>query len=134
VEATNLFVVCPFFFAGEYVTAVFMSTPVAVVLPEEGISASLASSSGESWGERNRAVGRGPFVEGPLDFFKIGCVGGGFDALDERLRNPFSLAMSSCLCELEAICAFLDPLSSAEFDWCISDGTTGGIYEMSEHS
>lgn len=21
----------------------------------------------------NRAVGRGPFVEGPLDFFKIGC-------------------------------------------------------------
>ena len=50
--------------------------PVAAVLPED-VSLSLAASSSESCGETNLAVGRGPDVEGPRDFFRIGCGGGG---------------------------------------------------------
>lgn len=56
------------------------------VLPDEGILLSLVSSWSDSGGgEANRAVGRGPAVANGLrDFFKIGCDGGGFDALDDR--------------------------------------------------
>lgn len=48
-----------------------ISRPVPPVLPED-VSASLAASSSDSCGEMNRAVGRGPDADGPLDFFKIG--------------------------------------------------------------
>jgi hypothetical protein len=97
-DATNRFVDCPLFFTGEGTVAVecFISSPLTVVLSDEVISGSFSSSSGESWGDRNRAVGRGPVADGPRDFFKIGCAGGGFEALDERLRRPLSFA-NSCL-------------------------------------
>lgn len=52
--------------------------PVAAVLPED-VSLSLDASSSESCGETNLAVGRGPDVEGPRDFFRIGCGGGGLE-------------------------------------------------------
>ena len=49
-----------------------------------GLTGELTSFS-ESWGEINRAVGRGPVVEGPRVFFKIGCgvTAGAFDAIDD---------------------------------------------------
>jgi hypothetical protein len=47
------------------------------VLPED-TSSSLTSSS-EPAGDTKRAVGRGPEAEGPLDFFRIGCRGGGLE-------------------------------------------------------
>jgi hypothetical protein len=52
----------------------------AAVLLDE-LSSSGRDSSSESGGEANRAVGRGPVLESPLDFFKMGCGGGG--RLDE---------------------------------------------------
>lgn len=47
------------------------------ILPEERPSSSLPSSSTESSGTAKRAVGRGLEDEGPLEFFRIGCAGGG---------------------------------------------------------
>lgn len=43
-----------------------------------------AFSSSESGTSTNRAVGRGPELEGPLEFFRIGCEGGGLD--DDGVR------------------------------------------------
>jgi len=48
------------------------------VLPED-TSPSLTSSSSDPAGDTKRAVGRGPEVEGPLDFLSIGWVGGGLE-------------------------------------------------------
>lgn len=44
-------------------------------------------SCSDSCGETNRAVGRGPVVEGPLVFFNIGCgmTVGGLDKLEDEL-------------------------------------------------
>ena len=52
------------------------STCAAAVLLDE-LSSLGRDSSSESGGEANRAVGRGPVLESPLDFFRIGCGGGG---------------------------------------------------------
>lgn len=73
-----------------------MSVATVVALLDEGISGSLVSASGEPCGDKKRAVGRGPIVDGPRDFLRIGCAGGGFDALEERLRSAVS-PMISCL-------------------------------------
>lgn len=43
----------------------------------------------------NRAVGRGPEEEGPLAFFKIGCGGGGLDALEDRFLTEASPDLAS---------------------------------------
>lgn len=69
------------------------------------------SSSSDSGGETNRAVGRGPDVEGPLGFFKMGCEGGGL--LDEgwygfaasipiASASPLVSGWSAC-CALEMV-------------------------------
>lgn len=62
------------------------------VLPDETISESLPSSCSSSFadscGETNRAVGRGPEDDGPLDFFKMGWAGGGLEALEDMLFSP----------------------------------------------
>lgn len=50
-------------------------------------AAGLAVATSASWiasslvvgGDANRAVGRGPDAEGPLDFFRMGCDGGGLE-------------------------------------------------------
>lgn len=80
-EATKRFVgVEGFFlfdFAGDAAAATRISNPL--VLPEDVPSLVLKSSSADSCGDTNRAVGRGPDFESPLDFFKIGCGGGGRD-------------------------------------------------------
>ena len=57
---------------------------------------SVVSSSSEVCGDMNRAVGRGPVLEGPLLFLSIG---GGMAATDfERLEECRSLEESlSCL-------------------------------------
>lgn len=68
-----------------------ISKPVIAVLPDEGMSLSLPPSSSDSGGDANRAVGFGPEDNGFLDFFKIGCDGGGFEALDDRLLMEVSL-------------------------------------------
>lgn len=49
-------------------------------------SPSWMASSPEAGGEANRAVGRGPDEDGPLDFLRIGCGGGG---LEEEGVRPF---------------------------------------------
>lgn len=67
------------------------SKPVRAVLPDEGMSLSLLPSSSDSGGETNRAVGFGPPVSGLLAFFRIGCDGGGFDALEDKLLMDASL-------------------------------------------
>lgn len=85
VATTNLFP-CTFFFGGEAVGSRISSAGVTV-LPDEAVSLSLSSSSSDGWGETKRAVGRGPDDEGPLGFFRIGCGGGGFAALEERSLN-----------------------------------------------
>jgi hypothetical protein len=85
VATTNLFP-CTFFFGGEVVGSRISNAGVTV-LPEDAVSLSLSSSSPDGWGETKRAVGRGPDDEGPLGFFKIGCGGGGFAALEERSLN-----------------------------------------------
>ena len=103
-EATNFFVVPGDFFlsalAGERLDVCFISSPVVAVLPDDPSSLSLVASStacsifssSESWGDTNRAVGRGPDAVGPLDFFKMGCRGGGLDADDEKFFAAASLA------------------------------------------
>ncbi len=66
-----------------------ISKDVTIVLPDE-TSSSFVSSLSDAGGETNRAVGRGPEADGPLDFFRIGCGGGGLD--DEGvgdLTSPF---------------------------------------------
>ena len=60
-----------------------ISWPATAVLPDEPSSSFLASSS-DAWGDMKRAVGRGPEADGPLGFFRMECVGGGF-ADDEVL-------------------------------------------------
>lgn len=49
------------------------------VLPKE------RSSFSESWGDMKRAVGRGPVVNGPRDFFNMGCgmMTGVFEAVED---------------------------------------------------
>lgn len=44
-------------------------------------------SSCDSWGEMKRAVGRGPVLDGPRVFFKMGCGidAGGRDATDDEV-------------------------------------------------
>lgn len=83
-DATNFLVGPVFFLAGD-ADDTRTSFPIVAVLPEEGMSLSLSSSSADSWGERKRAVGRGPDDEGPLAFLRMGCDGGGLEALEERL-------------------------------------------------
>lgn len=56
------------------------------VVLDDAASPSFPVSSPEAGGEANRAVGRGPDEDGPLDFFRIGCGGGG---LEEEGVNPF---------------------------------------------
>lgn len=68
-----------------------ISSPVVAVLPDEGMSLSLLPSSSESGGDTNRAVGLGPVVSGLFVFFRIGCEGGGFDALEDKLRIDVSV-------------------------------------------
>lgn len=70
---------------GSLVDLVCISKPVVAVLPDEGMSLSFAPSSPGSGGDTNRAVGRSPVASGLRDFFKMGCEGGGLDALDDRL-------------------------------------------------
>jgi hypothetical protein len=74
-------------FFGEAATNMGASDAVAAVLPEEGIS----SSSADSWGDTKRAVGRGPDDDGPRAFFRIGWVGGGFEALEDSVLNAESV-------------------------------------------
>lgn len=53
----------------------------------DAVAAALFDVASPSWiassavvgGDANRAVGRGPDAEGPLDFFRIGCGGGGLE-------------------------------------------------------
>lgn len=68
-------------FTGDF-TGRRICSPFAAVLPDE-VSSSFGVSSSESWGETNLAVGRGPDVEGPLDFFSMGCGGGGLEEDDD---------------------------------------------------
>lgn len=72
------------------------------MLPDDTSWLFCSPSSSESQGDTNRAVGRGPVVDGPLDFFRIGG-GLGFDeddgAFPESARlcflGDFSLRSSS---------------------------------------
>lgn len=100
VEATN----AVFFFLGVVLLA-FLFSSLAVelveplesplwltaVLPDEASSLSLPSlpSASDPGGETNRAVGRGPELEGPLGFFKMGC--GCFAEDDGVLFEAFAL-------------------------------------------
>lgn len=52
------------------------SDAAAAVLVDE-LSSLGRDSSSESGGDAKRAVGRGPVLESPLDFFRMGCGGGG---------------------------------------------------------
>ena len=78
-ETTNFFDPAIFFFDGDLTLAAFISNAGTIVLPDEGMS---PLSSGEPAGDMKRAVGRGPVDDDPLGFFKIGCDGGGLEALD----------------------------------------------------
>lgn len=44
-----------------------------------------SASPSDSGGEMKRAVGRGPLVDGPLDFFRMGCGMGAWflDAVED---------------------------------------------------
>ena len=55
-----------------------ISKAAAAVLADTASSTEIASSY-EAGGDANRAVGRGPDVEGPLDFFRMECGGGWFE-------------------------------------------------------
>ena len=55
-----------------------ISKAAAAVLADTASSTEIASSY-EAGGDAKRAVGRGPDVEGPLDFFRMDCGGGGFE-------------------------------------------------------
>lgn len=88
-----------------------MCMPVAATLPDDE-SSSLETSSSESCGETNLAVGRGPDVEGPLDFFRIGCGGGGLDDDDDRVSFVacFSAVVLLGTCTgpwLTSVCVFV---------------------------
>lgn len=86
VDATK----APVFFLGT-IAGDFLRSSLAVGIPGTFASGPFGgaacpspgddSSSSDSGGETKRAVGRGPDVEGPLGFFRIGCEGGGL--LDE---------------------------------------------------
>jgi hypothetical protein len=93
--ATN-FLVDPvaFFLAGEG-AGLRNSRPVAAVLPDDTIWLSGSSSSADSGGDTNRAVGLGPDDEGPLAFFRMGCEGRGFEAEETWLFKPLSLDLAS---------------------------------------
>lgn len=65
-----------------------IATAAAVGLVDT-TSASWIASSPAVGGEANRAVGRGPDAEGPLDFFRMGCDGGGL--VDDGV-SPFLLS------------------------------------------
>lgn len=96
VEAT-IFLACDFFLDGEatFGTCCRISNAGVMVLVEEG-ALLLSPSSSDGCGDTKRAVGRGPDVEGPLGFFKIGCDAGGLAALEERSRRRlFSLSAVS---------------------------------------
>lgn len=76
---------------GEAFGARASKPPVVAVLFGDGSSTALSGpfvgslpSSADSWGDINLAVGFGPEADGPLDFFSIGCAGGGLDEEDER--------------------------------------------------
>jgi hypothetical protein len=71
-EATNFLACTGAFFLGGEGLGVRISNPGVTVLPEDGMSPSIYCSSSDSWGEIKRAVGRGPVVDGPLGFFKMG--------------------------------------------------------------
>jgi hypothetical protein len=63
------------------------------------VSAASSSSSSELCGDMNRAVGRGPVLEGPLLFLRIG---GGmadefFEALEECRLLEESLSCLECI-------------------------------------
>lgn len=113
VDATK----APAFFFGA-VAGGFLRSSLVVEIPGALASAPFGgaacpspgdgSSSSDSGGETKRAVGRGPDVEGPLGFFKMGCEGGGL--LDEGwygfaasvpVASPSSLASGRSAC-----CAF----------------------------
>ena len=61
------------------------------------VAAGLVDTASALWiasslvvgGDANRAVGRGPDAEGPLDFFRMGCDGGG---LEDDGVNPLLLS------------------------------------------
>ena len=72
----------------------FRSNPGTTVLPEDGKSALLSSSSAESCGDTNLATGFGPDDGGPRSFFSIGCGGGGFDALEDNVLKGTSSILS----------------------------------------
>ena len=128
-EATNRFQPPgTFFLAGD--CTVRLSVPVAVVLVEDWSSMSSSSSTADSCGDRNLAVGRGPDAEGPLAFFRIGWEGGGFDALDERLRSPFSLGIIFCLCEGIEIGPCSITLSSVDAACLRGAGAGGADYSI----
>lgn len=89
--ATNVLIAVGGFF---FEAIIAISSPVVAVLPEDGNSLSLSSSLADSCGETKRAVGRGPDEDGPLDFFNMGCGGGGLEALDEKLLAEMSFAFA----------------------------------------
>jgi hypothetical protein len=96
--------------------ALFLS--FVVLLPGEGdrittcefepADESSSASLSDSCGEMKRAVGRGPVVEGPLDFLRIGC-GMTTGLLEEEfVLGPLRLGLGGCMVvELTASRAFL---------------------------
>lgn len=92
VEATNFLGVAGFFLEGDMMGARFSYEGVTV-LPDETMLASSSSIS-ESGGDTNRAVGRGPEVDGPRGFLRIGWEGGGLAALDEELLDALSASIA----------------------------------------
>ena len=51
----------------------------AATVPADTASSTEMASSYEAGGDAKRAVGRGPDADGPLDFFRMDCGGGGFE-------------------------------------------------------
>jgi hypothetical protein len=87
-----------FSFALDPLESCFKSVTALVgVLSEVANSLSpISSSPSDLGGDANLAVGRGPDVEGPLGFFRIGCAGGGLDEDDGiGLIDPLSLGSSA---------------------------------------
>lgn len=77
---------------GDFTVARRISRPFVAMLPDD-VSSSFTSSSSDTWGDMNRAVGRGPEVEGPLDFLRIGCGGGGLK--EEDNMGSFAVDLSA---------------------------------------
>lgn len=67
---------------------------ITAVLADASSSTEMASSY-KARGDANRAVGRGPDAEGPLDFFRMECVGCG---LEDEGGGPFLLAGEPAPC------------------------------------